>query len=128
MVRTVKYCFSGLSRTCKDQISGFSRTHKTRFQGLSRIYSVYKHGTVQKVHTQISYRCDCITQTNAIPVVFLKSELTQEIKNCTQHFTTNFIFTLNDVCTRNQNFQNQYFRISGLFQGFPGPTPFSRAF
>ena len=52
--QTVKYCFSGLFRTCKDQIPGFSRTHKTHFQGCSRIFGsqTWLH-EVQKVHTSV---------------------------------------------------------------------------
>jgi len=121
-VQTVKNCFPGLSRTCKDQIPGFSRTHKTRFQALSRINSVHKHRCIRsKTCTyQISYRCNCITVT-----VFLKFKLTQKVTNCTQHFTMNASLVSN-TCTR--NFQDHYFRIPGLFQGFPGPMSFSRTF
>jgi len=79
-MQTVKYCFSGLSRTCKDQIPGFYRTYKTRFQGLFRIYSVHKRGCIR------SKKC-----TYQISItVFLKFKLTQKVTNCTQHFTMNF--------------------------------------
>jgi len=62
-IQKVKYCFSGLSRTCKHKIPGFSRTHKTGFHGLSRIHLVYKHGCMrsEKCTYQISYQCSCIT-------------------------------------------------------------------
>jgi len=85
-VQTVKNCFPGLSRTCKDQIPGFSRTHKTHFKGLSRINLVHKHGCIRskKCTYQICYRCNCITVT-----MFLKFKLTQNVTNCTQHFTMN---------------------------------------
>ena len=61
-IQTFKHCFPGLSRTFKDQIPWFSRTQKCVFKdfpGYTRFKNTVAWG--QKVHNQISFRCNCIT-------------------------------------------------------------------
>jgi len=58
-IQKVKYCFSGLSRTCKTKFQVFQDSQNSFFQGLSRIYLIHKHGCMRskKCKYQISYQC-----------------------------------------------------------------------
>jgi len=84
------------------------------FQQLFWIYCIHKHGGMRSksAHTKS---------------VFLKSELTQDLTKCTHCITMNF-FSRERYLNQKVKFSGPLFRISGLFQGFPGPMPFSRTF
>jgi len=99
------YIKTPFSRTCKHQIPEFSRTQKNSssrtFQDTLRSQT-WLH-EIKKCTYQISFRCNCITVNKP---------------KCTTCGCINIL----------QWTQDHYLRISGLFQGFPWPMPFTRTF